>query len=59
MKANARYCAVHTQSVTIALPARLKRQVYDAAACKGLPASEFIRDAIERAASLQYSNIPA
>jgi hypothetical protein len=43
--------AVHTERVTIALPPRLKRQVYDAAECKGIPASEFIRDAIAMAAA--------
>ena len=41
-----RLMAVHTERVTIALPARLKRQVFDAAECQGVPASEFIRDAI-------------
>lgn len=51
MKANHRAPAVHTERVTIALPARLKRQVYDAAECQGIPASEFMRDAIAIAAA--------
>jgi hypothetical protein len=46
-----RLIAVHTERVTIALPARLKREVFDAAECQGVPASEFIRDAIALAAA--------
>ena len=59
MKTKPGLTAVHTERVTIALPARLKRQVYDAAACQGLPASEFMRDAIERAACRQHLSTAA
>jgi predicted DNA binding CopG/RHH family protein len=51
MASKSRLIAVHTERVTIALPSRLKRQVFDAAECQGVPASEFIRNAIETAAA--------
>jgi hypothetical protein len=56
MKAKSGPIAVHTERLTIALPSRLKRQAYDAAECLGVPASEFMRDAIERAAIHHYTS---
>ena len=55
MTGKRRLIAVHTERVTIALPARLKREVFDAAECRGVPASEFIRNAIAMAAASPHA----